>query len=230
MALPRREGGPSDILASYWDRRSHYSGNHVAVHLGIERMTVFHLVRHAHADWSPDAARPLSPQGRTDAVRVAEILAPYPIAAIYSSPERRARETVEPLADCTGVRIEEVQDLRERVLGSAPADDFGQAVKACWDDPAFSYPGGESNLAAGRRGAAVIHDIGEKHQDAHVVIATHGNLMALILQGFDAMIGYDFWRSLTMPDIYRLEVTPGGQGAIRRLWPCSTAEKPLVRS
>lgn len=58
--------------------------------------TTLLLVRHAHADWQPDETRPLSEVGRRDAARVAGVLSPLAPTSIYSSPYRRARQTVEP--------------------------------------------------------------------------------------------------------------------------------------
>jgi len=39
----------------------------------------------------------------------------------------------------------------------------------------------------------------------------------LILQHFDPSVGFAFWQSLTMPDVYRLEVTDG-RATCHRLW------------
>ena len=66
-------------------------------------MTVFYLIRHAHAVWTPDEQRPLSPQGREDARWVAELLRRYPITQVYAIPYRRAWETVAPLAEALGL-------------------------------------------------------------------------------------------------------------------------------
>ena len=57
-------------------------------------MTVFYLIRHAHATWTPDENRPLSERGQQDALRVADLLGGQPIAAIYASTMRRAQQTV----------------------------------------------------------------------------------------------------------------------------------------
>ena len=80
--------------------------------------TTLLLVRHAHADWQPDETRPLSEVGRRDAARVAGVLSPLAPTSIYSSPYRRARQTVGPLADRLGMPIVEMSELRERSLGS----------------------------------------------------------------------------------------------------------------
>jgi len=183
------------------------------------RVNDVYLVRHAHADWSPDEDRPLSAQGCMAARRMAEILARFPIDGIYSGPARRARETVAPLAERLGLPILIEPDLRERQLGDSSEPDFERAVEVTWRDPLFAYPGGESNAAAQQRGVAVVYRL-LQHAGAHRVLATHGNLLALVLQHFDPAIGFPFWQSLTMPDIYRLVVGRSGAVAIERLWEC----------
>jgi 2,3-bisphosphoglycerate-dependent phosphoglycerate mutase len=181
-------------------------------------MSVFYLIRHAHADWTPDENRQLSAKGRADAERVADVLQRHPIGVICSSPSYRARQTVTPLAARLALPIHIVPDLRERQLGDAPVEDFVKAVEATWDDPTFAYPGGESNCAAQRRGIAVVHKLREQYPAAHIVLSTHGNLLALLLQHFDPSIGFPFWKSLSMPDVYRLDLSVEGESAIRRLW------------
>ena len=47
-------------------------------------MNTFYLVRHAHADWTPDENRPLSVRGSEDAIRVADVLQQYPLQVVYT--------------------------------------------------------------------------------------------------------------------------------------------------
>jgi 2,3-bisphosphoglycerate-dependent phosphoglycerate mutase len=193
-----------------------------------ERATTLYLVRHGHADWEPDEMRPLSPKGKADALRVADTLAPYPIRQIVSSPYRRAVQTLQPLADRLGLTIRVEPDLRERTLAAVPPgrNAFEQAVRATWADPAFAHPGGESNAAAQRRGVAVVQKLAESQGAQHIAIATHGNLLALILQHFAPVfddpaggtLDYAFWRTLTSPDIYRLTLNNDGAATSARLW------------
>lgn len=182
-------------------------------------MSTFYLVRHAHADWTPDENRPLSARGREDARRVADILQPYPIHMIVSSPYCRAHQTIAPLATRLDLPVHTEPGLRERRLGGGSVEDFLEAVAATWRDPAFAHPGGESNTAAQRRGLAVIRRLQEQHKTDHIVLSTHGNLLALVLQGFDPSIDFAFWKSLTMPDIYTLSFSLVGEVVWRRLWP-----------
>ncbi len=180
--------------------------------------TTIYLVRHAHADWMPDENRPLSKRGSEDAKAVGHILERFPIDAIYASPYRRAYETVEPLAHALGLEIKIEHDLRERALGRIPPGEFIAAVKKTWDDPMFSHPGGETNLAAQERGMAVLNRARAAPGQSQIVFSTHGNMMTLLLQSFDASIGFAFWKSLSMPDIYAVGFCSGGRIKMRRIW------------
>jgi 2,3-bisphosphoglycerate-dependent phosphoglycerate mutase len=178
----------------------------------------FYLVRHAHAKWSPDEARPLSARGHRDALMVADILDPYQIRGVISSPYRRAFQTVEPLAIRKHLRIDERAAFRERALGSYSEITFAEAVRKTWEDPIFAYPGGETNQEAQRRGVKGIQELLDEKLNGTYVIGTHGNLLALILNHYDRSLGYDFWSAMTMPDIYSLELVGSGEVKIERIW------------
>lgn len=181
-------------------------------------MTVFFLLRHAHADWAPDEQRPLSARGHKDAGRVADVLGHLGITLVCSSPFQRARQTVEPLAGRLGLPVHIEPGLRERDLGDWSAvPDFFTAVERAWLDPSSRYPGGESNAAAQRRGVSVVHSLLEQHSGEQIVLSTHGNLLALVLQHFCPSVDYAFWKALTMPDVYELRVEGDGM-SIDRLW------------
>jgi 2,3-bisphosphoglycerate-dependent phosphoglycerate mutase len=181
-------------------------------------MTTIYLVRHAHSDWTEDENRPLSERGLEDAGRVSEFLGELSLTAIYSSPALRARQTVAPLASRIGLSVQEIDDLQERVLGRWAGDDFEAAVRMTCDDLTFSHPDGETNQAAQARGVAIVQGIVSQHEGEQIVIASHGNLLALVLQHFDQTIGFYFWQSMTMPDIYRLDISAAGMASINRVW------------
>lgn len=187
---------------------------------GLPSAVTLYLVRHARAHWVEDEQRLLSRQGRKEAQRVAQVLEAYPIGAIYASPFRRAHETVAPLAARLALPVHVEPLLQERRLGSIPGD-FLEAVAATWQDPSFAFPGGEANAAAQKRGTAVVRRLQEHPVAEHVVLSTHGNLTALILQQFDPAVGYLFWKALTLPDIYRVCVCVDGEAIVDRLWRAS---------
>ena len=148
-------------------------------------MNTYYLVRHAHADWSADENRPVSERGQEDAFLVADLLLDRPIDRIYSSPFRRAIQTISPLAQHLELPITTVCDLRERRLGDFTNSDFLAAVQDTWTDPEFVHPRGESNRAAQRRVRSFVNQLQTQNKHAHIVLSTHGNLMALLLNSFD---------------------------------------------
>ena len=181
-------------------------------------MATFYLLRHAHAFWTPNENRRLSEQGNRDAIRMADILVEYSVDIIYSSPSTRAFQTITPLAELLGIQIHIEPDLRERKLGEEKFEDFFGAVEATWHDPTFAHPGRESSTEAQKRGMAVVKQLQAKHPEDAIVLSTHGNLMALILQGFDPKIDFALWKSLSMPDAYKLKSHSSKKETIQRLW------------
>jgi 2,3-bisphosphoglycerate-dependent phosphoglycerate mutase len=180
--------------------------------------TKVYLVRHAHADWAADESRPLSNAGRAAAETLAGLLSAIPVAAIYSSPAQRSIQTVELLAQRLGVGVVVMPELRERHLPVVPASDFARIVRETWRVPTHATADGESNAVAQSRGLAAVHQFIKRHAGQHVVVATHGNLLALILNGFDPSFGYEFWRELSFPDVYELEFEATGLIRVRRMW------------
>ena len=181
-------------------------------------MTNFYLIRHAHTDFTYEEQRTLSEKGQTDAQSVADLLSRYPITQIFSSPFQRAFQTVQPLAKKLGLEIHIEPDLRERCLGDDPqGNDFQSMVQQAWQEPSYSFPGGESNRAAQHRGVRVIRQLMERFDGEHLVLSTHGNLLCLILQFYDQSINYDFWKKMTMPDVYSFLYLKEGM-KITRIW------------
>jgi len=81
------------------------------------------LIRHGHAgnrkDWGgEDQLRPLTPKGYRQSLVLAKRLERWPPDRILSSPYLRCVQTVQPLADELGLKVEEVQELAE---GAGPA-------------------------------------------------------------------------------------------------------------
>lgn len=180
--------------------------------------TRIYLIRHAHAQWSEDDRRPLSDAGREAAIAVAERLESRPIEALYSSPSRRAVETVAPLANRLGLEPELVADLRERELPVVPANSFEALVRDAWRRPDQAPSGGESNVEAQARGTAAVFRLVDRHPGQQVAVSTHGNLLALVLNGLDPSYGYEFWRRLSFPDVYGLTLDGHRLSGVERIW------------
>jgi 2,3-bisphosphoglycerate-dependent phosphoglycerate mutase len=175
------------------------------------------LVRHAESPWSSDEMRSLSNSGRAASEKLVESLSSLGLAAIYSSPYRRSIETIEPLAKYLGLPIHEVDDLRERSLGSISGTPFEEAVAETFSDFDHSFPGGESSRDAQQRAVRAIDRIREAHPVDRIVIATHGNLISLYLNMLNHDIGFDFWRSLALPDVFQISPSTSGKLVFERI-------------
>src|SRR5438045_8101341 len=80
------------------------------------------LVRHARAgsrkSWDdPDIERPLSKKGRRQAHGLVEVLEPYSIKHLVSSPYVRCAQSLEPVAEALGLEIELRAELAEGARG-----------------------------------------------------------------------------------------------------------------
>lgn len=106
----------------------------------------------------------------------------------------------EGVAERIGKEVILEDGFRERQLSSSPVDDFQIAITKVWQEPSFCWEGGESNIAAQKRGVDSTLKVIEKYEGKNIVIGTHGNIMVLIMNYFDNNYGFDFWKELSMPD------------------------------
>jgi len=125
---------------------------------------------------------PLAPEGREQALRVAERLHGEPLRALFVTPLQRTHQTMEPLAAATGLQPQVIGDLREVHLGEWEGGEYRRrmherdpvAMRALMEERWDVIPGAETmeSLAArvgagldtmlaaigpGGTGAAVLH-------------------------------------------------------------------------
>jgi len=102
-----------------------------------------------------------------------------------------------------------------------PREEFEALVREAWSYADQSPRGGESNVRAQIRGLAVVRTVADRHVGSQVVLATHGNLLALVLNALDGKFAYEFWRRLSFPDIYRLTFAGAEFHLVERVWDAS---------
>jgi 2,3-bisphosphoglycerate-dependent phosphoglycerate mutase len=181
-------------------------------------MGTIYLVRHAHSEWTTDENRPLSQKGVEDSNIIADILQLFPISAIFSSPFTRAYETILPLSKRINIPILIEPCLRERGKGTSNINDYQRSVEELWRNPGLSYPEGESNIVAQQRGIEVLQRLQSSTLTGQIVLSTHGTLLALILNYYNNKIDYEFWKTLTIPDIYTININNKEEVSMKRLW------------
>ena len=174
------------------------------------------LVRHCQATGQQPHA-PLTDAGAAQAQRLAEFLTDYPVDFIATSRYRRARQTIEPYAEDSGLPIRQDHRLNERVLSAEPLTDWEGFVRRSFDDPDLCSRGGEPARHVLRRADAALKEILDRDHGLPLVV-THGNVMALLLHSIDAAFGYRGWKSLTNPDVYLVRQRPGGSRLFERVW------------
>ena len=171
-------------------------------------MHSIYLVRHGKSSLEGrDAERGLEPEGHMHASKIAERLASAlpQVKIIYVSPFRRAQLTMEPLAKRLGLEMVVINDFREKSMSAEPIEDLKAARKTMWDDFGWRLPGGESNDEAQKRALKMLQKLRADHPDEAVAVGSHGTLIALVLNSFDPSFGYESWRNMPMPDIFRID-------------------------
>ena len=191
--------------------------------MSIEAYTSLYFVRHAESRFieGKERERGLTEQGDLDAKKVANLLQAEHIAFLYSSPYLRAVQTIQILADLYGKPVLTFEDLRERALSGSHVkhDDFHEAKRQLYLDASFAFPGGESGIQAQARAVNIIEQVLGEHRGNKIVIGTHGDIMTLIFQHVDPNYGFEFWKSTTMPDIYRMDLDRADNMLqITRMW------------
>jgi probable phosphomutase (TIGR03848 family) len=132
----------------------------------------------------------LDDRGRAQAERLAQRLAPLPLAAIVTSPMERCVETAEAVrAAQSGTPVWQVD---ERLIECGYGDWTGKAIKDLAKDPlwkvvqaqpsAVRFPGGESLPEMAARAVAAVRDWDARvGADAVWVACTHGDVIKAVL-------------------------------------------------
>jgi probable phosphomutase (TIGR03848 family) len=181
-------------------------------------MTIFHLLRHGErssgrvlAGRMPGIG--LTEHGRAEIAAVAERLVGQGIAAIYSSPLQRTRESAEIVVARLGLPIELRDDLIELDFGEWTGSTFDQIrTDPRW--PAWQsqrsiarIPGGESMREVQRRVVEALMETRQRHDPgATIVLVSHGDVIRAALL-FALGMPLDFYN--------RIEVAQGSLSTIR---------------
>lgn len=163
-------------------------------------MTSVLLVRHAYADHLADrriagraAGLRLGARGRAEAEALAELLASAPLAAVYTSPLERARETAAPLAHRHHLGSQERHAFTEIDFGTWTGRSYDELASSddwrLWNTvrTAARPPGGESMTEVLHRALEGLREITERHGDGTVAVVSHGDVIRGLLAHFMGM-------------------------------------------
>lgn len=163
-------------------------------------MTTIYFVRHAQTDYSNpvDKERPLTKEGMQDRFLARDYLIKQKqleaVRHVYSSDFRRAVDTVAPIADMLGQKVETKEDFREWTL-IAPADIYYETAKQAWQDFDYRYAACETLHEVQSRNIRQLKSLLQRHEGETIVIGTHGTALSTIIQYYQPEYGYsDFLR------------------------------------
>ncbi|WP_227396234.1 histidine phosphatase family protein [Jeotgalibacillus aurantiacus] len=164
-------------------------------------MRNLYLIRHCQAVGQEPEAE-LTAKGKVQAKQLADFFEQIELERVISSPFVRAVETAQPIAQLKKLDVEQDIRLSERVLSKVDLPDWLDRLKESFADPDLKMPGGESASEAMSRGWEVVCELTEARGEAALV--THGNLLSLMLKQIDPQTGFEEWRALTNPDVYKV--------------------------
>lgn len=141
----------------------------------------------------------LSPAGRAEAERLAAWLADVPLAAIHSSPRRRARQTAEVVAGPHGLVVERIDALDEIDFGAWAGARFAKLESDThwrhWNEARdrARAPGGETMAEATAR---AVHHLEALTAAGPVLCVTHCDLIRGVVAhylglGLDRLLSFD---------------------------------------
>lgn len=157
------------------------------------RPTLIVLVRHARTPSTGvilPGRRPglaLSAEGRRQAEGAAARLAPLPVAAVYTSPLERARQTAGPIARARGLRPRVEPGLLETDVGRWAGRRLAhlrrrREWRTVLHHPAgFRFPGGESFVEVQARVTAALARLAARHPGRTIVAVSHADPIKLAL-------------------------------------------------
>lgn len=161
-------------------------------------MPKFILVRHGESVWNSERRiqgsldPELSPRGRRQTDLLVSHLRAHltpTVAAIYSSPLRRAAQTADQIAATYGIPVVHEPDLREMSLGKwegMTVAEIQATYPGCYEqwleDPlAFPAPGGEDLRSFERRVVGALERMRDAHPKADLIVVSHGGVIKALL-------------------------------------------------
>jgi probable phosphomutase (TIGR03848 family) len=210
----------------------------------LRAMTVLFLIRHGLAEhtgaklygWTPGVH--LSEVGRKQAAGLTERFEGLSLAAIYTSPLERCRETAAPLASAHGIEVRTRRELGEVDYGDWTNRSLRQLARTkLWrtvqTTPSQAvFPNGESLQEVKERAIRAVLTIAREHPRAHVAVVSHGDPIRLLvshaagahLDGFQRIAVDPASVSVIAigegpPRVYRVNDTGDLRGFVRRKRP-----------
>ncbi|MCK5129894.1 MAG: histidine phosphatase family protein [Clostridiales bacterium] len=158
-------------------------------------MTKVYFIRHAQSDNSvrDGRVRPLTEKGLNDCRLVTKYLSDKYIDIIFSSPFKRAVDTIKGFAEKMNTEIHIIEDFRERKSDSDMSSDnvdFISFMEQQWTDKNYTFSDGECLAEVQERNIAVLKELLVQCKGKNIVIGTHGTALSTIINYYDSTYGF----------------------------------------
>lgn len=170
--------------------------------------TIVYFVRHAKSDSSvhEDNIRPLTAEGLADTKLVTRFLKDKSIDYIFSSPYKRAADTVLDFSKEVNLPIICIEDFKERRVDNVWIEDFVGFARNQWADFNYKLSSGESLHDVQSRNIGALNELLAKYRGKNIAIGTHGTALSTIIHFYDNSFGFDQFFAIIdlMPWVVRI--------------------------
>lgn len=172
-----------------------------------------YFVRHAESDYRiiNEKSRPLTKKGNADLNKLVKLFQYVAITSIYSSPYKRAIQTVIPIADNKSLAIIIRENFKERISKSEWIDNdinLDTFVKKMWQNPNVGVDGGESIKEVQERNIKELKNVLGGNRNQKIIIGTHGTALASIMNYYrNDFTSNDFMKFINkMPYVVKMTI------------------------
>lgn len=155
-------------------------------------MTKVYFVRHAKPDFTikDDLTRPLTEEGTADCRKVTEFLSDRSITKAFSSPYKRAIDTIKDFTESININIDIIDDFRERKIDNVWIEDFNKFAKDQWTDFNYKLSEGECLNEVQKRNVNALMQLVKENADENIIVGSHGTALSTIINHFNKDFGY----------------------------------------
>ena len=177
-------------------------------------MTTVYFIRHAQADGGvrDGRVRPLTEKGLADRILVTELLCDKSIDVVLSSPYKRAVDTVAQFAMKNSLKVETIEDFRERKSDSDwdRENDWEPFNRRQWADFSYTLSDGECIAQVQKRNIDALNQVLSRYVGKNIVIGTHGMALSSIINYYDSSYGFDDFMDMLYKNPWAVEMVFDG--------------------
>jgi broad specificity phosphatase PhoE len=164
------------------------------------------LIRHAETKRVPGVNAhdwQLTEAAHERCLILAERLSAFDLRAIISSPEPKAIQTAQPIADRYNITLTTLDGLREHDRRNTQyvGDDanFKDTIRRLFEQPSQLIYGNETADQAHDRFASTVRQAVAQHPDQDIALVTHATVLTLFISRLAKRDPFEFWSTLGMP-------------------------------